>query len=91
MNSHSIGIFYFTLLVGRNAQGDDTGGLWNRATKQRIAVLDGHTDTVLQVAFNATGTLVATAGMDGVVKIWSCGGRSSGEVHAYHALSWAGE
>ena len=54
-----------------SASGDDTGGLWNRATQQRIAVLDGHTDTVLQVAFNATGTLVATAGMDGVVKVWS--------------------
>jgi len=29
--------------------GDDTGGLWDRATKQRIATLDGHTDTVVCV------------------------------------------
>ena len=54
-----------------SASGDDTGGLWSRSTKRRIAVLDGHTDTVVQVAFNAAGTLVATAGMDGVVKVWN--------------------
>ena len=46
-----------------SASGDDTGGLWNRATKERIATLSGHTDTVVQVAFNATGSLVATAGI----------------------------
>lgn len=36
-------------------------------------------------------TAQASAPLPRVVKIWSCGGRSSGEVHAYHALSWAGE
>ena len=53
------------------ASGDDTGALWNRATKQRIATLSGHTDTVVQVAFNTSGSLLATAGMDGVVKVWN--------------------
>lgn len=33
--------------------------------------LSGHTDTVVSVGFNAAGTLLATAGMDGVCKIWS--------------------
>jgi WD40 repeat protein len=53
------------------ASGDDTGALWSRAKKQRIATLSGHTDTVVQVAFNTSGSLLATAGMDGVVKVWN--------------------
>ena len=43
MNSHGIGIFYFTLLVGRNAQGDDTGGLlqddWTSPVEEKIRLL----------------------------------------------------
>lgn len=38
-----------------SASGDDTGALWSRATKQRIATLGGHTDTVVQVAFSTSG------------------------------------
>lgn len=33
--------------------------------------LEGHTDSVVDVAFNAAGTLLASAGMDGVVKVWT--------------------
>ena len=43
MNTHSIGIFYFTLLVGRDAQGDDTGGLllndWTTPAAEKLALL----------------------------------------------------
>ena len=38
-----------------SASGDDTGALWSRASKQRIATLGGHTDTVVQVAFSTSG------------------------------------
>jgi len=51
--------------------GDDTAGLWNRESKQRLFSLSGHTDSVIGVAFNVAGTMLATAGMDGVVKIWN--------------------
>ena len=33
--------------------------------------MEGHTDSVVDVAFNASGTLLASAGMDGVVKVWT--------------------
>lgn len=33
--------------------------------------LKGHTDSVVAVAFNFNGTLVATGGYDGVVRVWS--------------------
>ena len=43
----------------------------NRSTKRRIFSLTGHTDTVMDVAFSASGVYLATAGMDGLVKIWN--------------------
>ena len=54
MNSHGIGIFYFTLLVGRNAQGDDTGGLlmddWTSPVAEKIRLLSNLRSTdVLEV------------------------------------------
>ena len=34
-------------------------------------MLAGHSDTVVCVAFNASGSMLASAGMDGLVKIWN--------------------
>lgn len=43
MNSNDIGLFYFTLVVGRNAQGDDTGGLllddWTSPATEKVQLL----------------------------------------------------
>lgn len=47
--------------------------------------LSGHTDTVAALAFNSAGTLLATAGMDGVCRIWRAG---DGELQ--HALEGSG-
>jgi len=42
-----------------------------RESGERQFTLEGHTDSVVDVAFNASGTLLASAGMDGVVKVWT--------------------
>ena len=35
-----------------------------------ISILGGHTDSVAAVAFSSDGTLCATGGLDGLVKVW---------------------
>eukprot|EP00891_Asterochloris_glomerata_P000841 jgi/Astpho2/841/e_gw1.00016.344.1_t len=75
--------------------GDDSAYLWrvgldcHRSTHQ----LQGHTDTVASVSFNASGTLVATGGLDGLVKIWesstgSLTGTLEGPGDAIDWLQW---
>lgn len=41
------------------------------------AILTGHTDEVLHVAFSNNGTKLATAGKDKMLLVWSVGGRQS--------------
>ena len=33
--------------------------------------LDGHTDSVTNIAFSQDGTYLATGGMDGQIRVWS--------------------
>jgi ribosome assembly protein SQT1 len=51
--------------------GDDLGFLWDITNGEMIMKLDGHTDSVTNVAFSNDGTYLATGGMDGQVRIWS--------------------
>jgi WD40 repeat protein len=44
--------------------------VWDPATGDEIATLNGHDDSVRGVAFNHDGTLVATASDDGTVRVW---------------------
>ncbi|KAF0972797.1 hypothetical protein FDP41_009046 [Naegleria fowleri] len=57
------------------SSGDDSAYLWTfntqTLTTTPIKRLSGHTDTVLQSKFNFDKSLIATAGMDGTVKIWN--------------------
>eukprot|EP00798_Chlamydomonas_sp_ICE-L_P020057 gene20057-26775_t len=57
---------------------DDKAFLWqvgedafDRSESLATCELVGHTDSVASIAFNSSGSLVATGGMDGVVKIWN--------------------
>lgn len=51
--------------------GDDRAFIWSIKTGEPLFELKGHTDSVSQVAYNFDGKLVATAGLDGVAKIWN--------------------
>lgn len=58
---------------------DDICYLWHvgqdayERTHGAVVMLEGHTDTITAMSFNADGTLLASAGMDGVVRIWDVG------------------
>jgi WD40 repeat protein/serine/threonine protein kinase len=44
--------------------------LWDAATGKQIRSLQGHTDNVSRLAFNADGTRLASGGMDRTVRLW---------------------
>ncbi|GAB4816441.1 hypothetical protein N2152v2_003487 [Parachlorella kessleri] len=56
--------------------GDDKAFIWRvgqqafEETGGAVLELEGHTDTVSSLAFSSDGTLLATGGMDGRVKVW---------------------
>ena len=51
--------------------GDDLGYVWDITNGEMIMKLDGHKDSVTNVAFSVDGTYLATGGMDGQVRIWN--------------------
>jgi ribosome assembly protein SQT1 len=50
--------------------GDNKAYLWNQTNGETVKELGGHEDSVVASGFNFNGTLMATGGMEGVVKIW---------------------
>ncbi|KAI8079803.1 WD40-repeat-containing domain protein [Halteromyces radiatus] len=50
--------------------GDDKSYLWRADTGVKLFELTGHTDSVTAVAFSVEGDYVASAGMDGRVRVW---------------------
>lgn len=49
--------------------GDDTCHLWRSTTGEKIAELRGHTDSIVATEFNISGSMLATGGMDSLVKV----------------------
>lgn len=49
---------------------DDNAYLWRTDTGEEIAKLTGHTDSVIATAWSSDGEMVATGGMDGLVRVW---------------------
>jgi len=56
--------------IAATGGGDDLGFLWDITNGEMIMKLDGHTDSVTNVAFSSDGMYLATGGMDGQVRIW---------------------
>ena len=63
---------------------DDMAYLWQYEPKEQVGgqpavqkpvkELKGHTDTVISAKFSADGTMIATAGMDGRIMLWTSSG-----------------
>lgn len=65
-----------SLLVTANSQEISTDGsysayLWDSQTGERVGTLSGHTGVIETAQFSSDGTYVATAGADGVVRLWA--------------------
>ena len=56
---------------------DEKVKLWDVATRESIATLNGHTDEVTSVTFSPDGTLLASASEDNTVKLWDVATRES--------------
>lgn len=60
------------------ASDDGTARLWDAATGAIRFVLQGHTAGVLDVAFRPDGLQLATAGVDGALRLWNLKNRRAG-------------
>lgn len=49
---------------------DDVGYMWDRTTGKALSKLDGHTDSVIGVKFSQDGKYLASAGMDGLIRVY---------------------
>jgi len=76
--------------------GDDKGFIWNTtSTANTGTLLDGHTDSVNKVAFSNDGSLLATGGLDALIKVWDMKGEVGKLIHTFdgpsesiECLSW---
>lgn len=54
--------------------GDELGYLWDITTGDKLATLSGHKDSITSIEFSHDGLYLATAGMDGLVRVWKIHG-----------------
>jgi WD40 repeat protein len=66
-----------------SGSGDDSAMLWHATSGARLLTLAGHADSVVDVAFNADGSLAATASLDGSVAVYRTQGRGGQEGAVY--------
>eukprot|EP00769_Ergobibamus_cyprinoides_P001620 gnl/Ergobibamus_cyprinoides/268.p1 GENE.gnl/Ergobibamus_cyprinoides/268~~gnl/Ergobibamus_cyprinoides/268.p1 ORF type:complete len:380 (+),score=88.75 gnl/Ergobibamus_cyprinoides/268:29-1141(+) len=50
--------------------GDDKAFIFTGEDGVQRAVLEGHSDSIVDIAFNFEGSLLATASLDGTVRVW---------------------
>ena len=57
-------------LLGSTRLVEGVSDVWEFGTGDRVSTLDGHPGVVTDLAFDAAGEQVATAGADGSVRVW---------------------
>jgi WD40 repeat protein/Tfp pilus assembly protein PilF len=60
----------FLATYGCPSGAENRAFVWDAATGERLAVLDGHQFTVINVAFSHRGDLAATTSWDGTTRLW---------------------
>lgn len=70
---HDKGVFAIASSGSLAASGgeDDLAIVWDISTGKTLFKCDGHSDSVVQVAFNSKGNLLATGDMSGKIQIWN--------------------
>lgn len=53
--------------------GDEIAYLWSIGSGDKLATLDGHTDSITSLQFSHDGLYLVSAGMDGLVRVWKLG------------------
>ena len=67
-----------------SASWDGRVGLWDAASGQRLAILQGHTGMVSTVALSADEHLVASGSVDGKARLWETGtGQPAGTLQGH--------
>ncbi len=64
--------------------------IWNLHTKTEVAVLLGHTDAVLDVAFSQDGSWLASTGFDKSIRIWNLATKQQVQILEGHTSSVRG-
>jgi eukaryotic-like serine/threonine-protein kinase len=59
-----------TLAVGETTTGGDVISLWDVATRKQIGKLEGMQGAGIKFAFNHAGTLLASTGWGGILRLW---------------------
>ena len=62
--------------------------VWDPVRNQELATLRGHTGSVSYVSFGAKGTIFATAGREGTVRIWELGQPNESDSHTPEGHRW---
>jgi WD40 repeat protein len=60
---------------------DETIKLWNLDSKQEIATLEGHRDSVMTVAFSPDGKTLASGSCDMTIKFWQARENSNSQAN----------
>jgi ribosome assembly protein SQT1 len=72
--SHSNSVFVVathpTASIAASGGEDDMGYIWDYTTGDELVKLTGHTDSVCSVGFSYNGEMVATADMNGNIRVW---------------------
>jgi WD40 repeat protein len=69
---------------------DMTARLWDLASGETCAIIDGHCGLVEAVAFHPDGKTLATGSQDGTIKLWDTAtGEELAVLHAHADAVWS--